>query len=152
MARITKKSRITKDTYVLTKDLETGEMYEEASTKEITYETDIDEFYMVFLSMANTGLSSTEMELLSELCTRAEYELGYCDLSSSVRASICEKLKMTNNHMSVVLNRLTKKGFIFRKKSEVHINPDYFWRGTLKARKQRREENFKIGIKFEIQK
>jgi predicted transcriptional regulator len=131
-------------------DRSTGEVFQHVDRKKKVYKVKKDKFFMTYLTFSGSGLSGKEMTILSELCMNAKYNEGYCDLSSSIRAKICEDTETKPNHLSVILGQLEKKGFIKRKKSECHINPEYFWRGANEMRDKILDGEIELSVTFEV--
>jgi hypothetical protein len=131
-------------------DRKTGEVFQHVDRKKKVYKIDKDKFFMTYLTFSGTNLTGKELTVLSELCMNAKFNEGCCDMSSSMRERICEKTNIKPNHLSVILGQLEKKNFIKRKKSECHINPEYFWRGTNEMRENVLSGEVELSVTFEL--
>jgi DNA-binding IclR family transcriptional regulator len=91
------------------------------------------------------------MAVMSVLCGKAEHDKGYIDMTLKMKEIILEELEMTSTHFNNITSKLAKKGFISKDKGRYHINPKYFWKGSLKARREKINDELELSIKFKIE-
>lgn len=129
---------------------ETGEVVETKKSVNIKHNT--ADFYMTFIEAIGyiVGITNgNELQVLSILCSHAEYNKGICYLSSGRRKEFCIELNMNPNTFNVCLSRLTKRGIIKNINGDIEINPVCFWKGSIDERnKLLKAQGLELNIKF----
>jgi hypothetical protein len=130
---------------------EHGQQHEYVEDKVMTWEIKPEHFYMTFLKIATASrLTGVEQTVMAMLCTRAKFDEGYVDVSRAVKEEMLEEADIKDSHFNNVTSSLSKKGFIRKEKGRYHINPDYYWKGTIEACQLLRAKNIELGVKFEV--
>lgn len=138
------------ETQVVDKD--TGEVLVTESSKVYKEKIKEDSFYMTFIDfIAPYYKLQTESarKLLTWMCEHAEFNTGVVLLPANVRKEISSKLGVTNNTITNGLKTLKTLGLISGERGEFTINPQIFWKGDLKARRELLAKN-EFKIKFSI--
>lgn len=133
-------------------DHETGEILVTQSSKIYKEKIKEDSFYMTFIDfIAPYYKLQTESarKLLTWMCEHAEFNTGTVLLPANIRKEISNKLGVTNNTITNGLKILKTLGLISGERGEFTINPQIFWKGDLKARRELLSKN-EFKIKFSI--
>jgi len=133
-------------------DKETGEILVTESSKVYKEKIKEDSFYMTFIDFIAPYYklsAESSRKLLTWMCEHAEFNTGTVLLPANVRKEISNKLGVTNNTITNGLKTLKTLGLISGEKGKFVINPQIFWKGDLKARRELLDEN-EFKIKFSI--
>ena len=120
--------------------------------KKINFKVDDeDKFYMTFVNCVGWmyGIKSiTPLKVLYKLLEFAEWETGKVSLSPGRRVTIMEELGIKKSSFTQALNQLIENKALFQEtvvnsstgeikpvKGDYTINPEMFWKGDLKKRK-----------------
>ena len=126
-------------------------------TKEFIHKaTESEPFYMVFIDyvkwMYNVK-SATTIKILHQLMEMADFNTGEVSLSPGKRKEIMNQFNISRSSFTQSLNYLIEQNILQQKfyvdkntgeltneeiKGEYRINPDMFWKGDLKKRKELR--------------
>lgn len=126
-------------------------------TKEFVHKvTESEPFYMVFIDyvkwMYNVK-SATTIKILHQLMEMADFNSGEVSLSTGKRKEIMNRFNISRSSFTQSLNYLIEQNILQQKfyvdqstgevtneeiKGEYQINPDMFWKGDLKKRKELR--------------
>lgn len=137
---------------------ENGVKQVETIEKQFSYKTDEDPFYMVFIDFVKWMYNITSvnsLKLLPKLLEIAKFNTGEITLSSGVRKQIEEDLNLSPATFTRALNDLIDNGAICKVyisktdrttgeiiktelKGQYTVNPEMFWKGDLKKRKELR--------------
>lgn len=119
-------------------DKETGEIYTVETSKTWSSKVhDTESFYMVFvnwISLEYQIKSDVAKSILTWMLTNAEYNTGKVRLTTVDREEVCKLYNITNNALSIYLNKLKKLNLIQGSKGIFNINPEIFWKGELSVR------------------
>lgn len=133
-------------------DVTTGELVKVDVQRTFTEKINPDHFYMTFLDYIAPlyKLKSTSARnTLDWCCEKAQYNTGIIELTSTKRAQLCEQLGINNNQLTNNLKKLKELGLITGEKGQFKINPEIFWKGDLKSRRQLLE-NASLEVSFKI--
>ena len=126
-------------------------------SKEFVFKSEEDPFYMVFIDFVKWMYNITSigsLKLLPKLLELAEFNTGNLSLSPGARAVLMEELNMSKSTFTRALNDLIENKALFKTystpideetgelledqkkeiKGEYVINPEMFWKGSLKDR------------------
>ena len=153
MDKITFKKRFKNERVTSFVDKNTGELIESVHEKSFSLDVSQDTFYITFIRLSASELTSMEIRVLSWLCENAEYNTGICDFSKNKRAKMMAELVIeTSSYISNILKKLSDGGYIKKDGSEFMINPAYFWKGQLKERNQAiKSDKFKMVFNVKIE-
>lgn len=129
---------------------ETGELEEVEQIKDFVVKVDTEHFYMCFFEkMASFyGIKHlSDMKLMVSMCELAEFNTGIVHMTRKTRQRLCEQSGITITNLSRNLNRLIAIDLISYDEGDYTINPQVFWKGELKKRKELLEID---GLKFTI--
>lgn len=118
-------------------DESTGELISFKQSKTFTTKITPDKFYFTFLMSISeiTKITRlTDIKALSYLCSIAEYNTGIAFLPSARKKELCNTMNLKPQTVSNALTNLKKGGFVSGKGGAYTINPEYFWKGSLKER------------------
>lgn len=132
-------------------DKQTGEIMQTTQRKTYTTKSPVEKFYMVFFEHIAPvyDLSRSYQNLLTWLCSNAEFNTGKVLLPTGVRKQCCDDLGISNNTLSNYLKKLKDKKLIEGEGGEFIINPSIFWKGDTKSRAELMQDE-QIKITFEI--
>lgn len=121
-------------------------------TKQFVYKADEEPFYNVFIKYVKWMFdikSIITLKVLVFMLEIAEFNTGKVSLTSGERARVIEGLGIAQSALSRAIKELLLVGAITRvthldkntgeiiaRKGEYIINPEMFWKGELKKRKQ----------------
>lgn len=135
---------------------ENGQIQSSTVEKEFVYKTLEDEFYMIFVNFVKWmyGIKSiSAIKLLLKLLEIAQFNTGEVSISSGLRADLISELEISSSMFSKAINELLVNNALFPKiksitkngekinkiiKNEYIINPEMFWKGELRKRKDLR--------------
>ena len=135
---------------------ENGVKRVETVQKDFAYKTDEDSFYMVFIDFVKWmyGITSVgSLKLLPALLEIAKFNTGQISLTPGLRQQLMTKLDLSKSSFTRALNDLVDNNALFKCyevdedtgeitdkeiKGEFTINPEMFWKGDLKKRKELR--------------
>lgn len=131
---------------------ENGVLREQTLNKEVSDVTKEDSFYMTFINYVGWkfGLKSdTTKNVLEKLLNAAEFNTGIVILGTDQRAEIVDSLHISKSTLSQSIAQLIKLEVIspvkkidiktgeeVDSKNTYLINPQMFWKGELKKRKE----------------
>jgi hypothetical protein len=136
------KSNKRKMTRVVTTEMvdeQTGELKKVETLKEFVQNVDVDRFYMCFFEkMASFyGIKHlSDMKLMVALCEFAEFNSGTVFMTQRTRQRIAEKTGISLTNISKNLKRLIAIELITYNAGDYQINPEVFWKGDIKTRKE----------------
>ena len=134
-----------------TVDTTTGEVKTVTKTFSVKSKNKED-FFMVFLTGLNAICSlsrPSDIKVLVELCSRAEFNTGKVRLTPVDRKEMLEKMKIKAQSLSNSLKRLRGVGLIEGSHGVYEVNPQCFWKGTTDERnKLLRERSAELVLKF----
>lgn len=131
---------------------ENGITRERTESKQFVYRTDEDSFYAVFISYVKWLYkinSAVTIKVLLYMLDIAEFNTGRVSLTAGERSNIMEELHISSQALSRAVRELVSveaisKNYIVNRetgeqrerKGEYLINPEMFWKGELKKRRQ----------------
>ena len=131
---------------------ENGITRERTESKQFVYRTDEDSFYAVFISYVKWLYrinSAVTIKVLLYMLDIAEFNTGRVSLTAGERSNIMEELHISSQALSRAVRELVSveaisKNYIINRetgeqrerKGEYLINPEMFWKGELKKRRQ----------------
>lgn len=133
-------------------DKETGEVLQYENSKTFTKKVTEDNFYMTFIDYIAPfyKLPPNAMKLLSWMCKNAEFNTGTISITPADRAIIVEETGISSTTISSNLSTLKTNKLIDGGKGKFIINPQIFWKGELKARKELlKDSNLKVTFSIE---
>ena len=135
-------------------DKETGESLQYESTKVYKRKVDSENFYMVFFDylkhFSSLRKSAVNNNVLNELCKRAGFNTGAINMSQKIRDEICTELDISKTQLSNSLKALRDDDLISQDRGEYKVNPQIFWRGDQRIRKEELLKNKKLQVTYEI--
>lgn len=133
-------------------DASTGEVVAFENQKVYTEPIDSERFYMTYLEYIAPLYelkSGIALLVLTWLCEHAQFNTGKVDISTARREELCAQLGICNNALTNNLKKLKELNLISGEKGSYQINPQIFWKGDIKSRKDLLEgKEFKVS--FEI--
>lgn len=141
---------LTKQTIVERVDPKTGEITELETTKDFKISVKPENFYMVFLNKiaALYGITAmSDMKVMMTMCELAEYNTGTVRMSKNIREVIAQKANVNPTNISKHIKKLQTIGLVTEINKDYLINPEIFWKGTLRTRAEQLQVD---GIKFNI--
>lgn len=134
-----KQSKITKSSLIekIVVSEETGEVVNQ--TTEVVYTSTVksENFFMcIFENMAGfyNIKHASDARLLACLCSVAEFNTGVVRLSKKLRFQVCDTAKISVSNMSKNIQRLKELDLLTEDDGDIKINPNVFWKGTMKSR------------------
>lgn len=119
-------------------DVNTGELVSYESTKVFTKKIQSEKFYFVFIDHIAPYYnlkSDTAKDILSWMCCNAEWNTGKVALTTNTRKELCKDLSISANTLTNNLKKLKDLKLISGEKGDFKINPQIFWKGDLKERR-----------------
>lgn len=133
---------------------ETGEVLQYESTKTYKEKVDSEKFYMVFFDhfhpFQSLKRSAVNNNLLCELCKLAEFNTGIVHMTPKVRLDICNLLGISKSQLCNSLKALKDDNLISANKGDYKLNPQIFWKGDQKIRKEELLKNKELKITYEL--
>lgn len=145
--------RLKNEQKIETVDTETGEIITIVSAKEYSTKVESDRFYMTFIDYIAPLYklkSENARKILAWMCSHAEYNTGIVSLTTADRQQMAEEIDICVNTITNNLASLKKLNLISGDKGRFQINPQIFWKGDTKTRKQLLD-NKELTIKFSIE-
>lgn len=145
--------RLKNEQKIETVDTETGEIITIVSAKEYSTKVESDRFYMTFIDYIAPLYklkSENARKVLAWMCCHAEYNTGIVSLTTADRQQMSEEIDICSNTITNNLATLKKLKLITGDKGRFQINPQIFWKGDTKTRKQLLEDK-ELTIKFCIE-
>lgn len=132
-------------------DKETGEVVSVDTSKIISRKIQDDAFYMVYIDFIAPffKLKNNAKNILIWMCNHAEFNTGRVSLTTKDRETLADEIGICANTITNNLAALKKAGLIEGEKGVFNINPQVFWKGDLKARRDLLANN-EFKIKFSI--
>lgn len=135
-------------------DVNTGEVLQYENTKTYKEKVDSEHFYMVFFDylhkFKSLKRSAANNNVMTELCKLAEFNTGIVHMSTKTREEICEYLEISKTQLSNSLKALKDDGLITCDRGDYKINPEIFWKGDQKIRKDELLKGKSLKITYEI--
>lgn len=131
-------------------DKKTGELHAVETEKNFTVKVETERFYMCFFEKMGSfyGIKHlSDMKLIVCMCELAEFNTGVVHMTKKTREHIVFKTGISLSNISRNLKRLLATNLITEEKGDYTINPEVFWKGETKIR---REVLNLDGIKFNI--
>jgi hypothetical protein len=114
-----------------------------------------DRFFMIYLSMLQSFYQIKyvkDVMLLVKLAELCDYNTGKVDLSTQLRAQICEELGIKPSNLSTTFKRLVESKLLVGEKGSYTVNASLFWKGDNKTRKQvLKDKGLEFNIKFQME-
>lgn len=131
---------------------ETGEIVTLVSAKEYSTKVESDKFYMTFIDYIAPLYkikSENARKILAWMCSHAEYNTGVVSLTTADREQMASEIDICSNTITNNLSTLKKLGLISGEKGKFQINPQIFWKGDTKTRRELlKNEELKITFSF----
>lgn len=135
-------------------DKETGEVLQYESKKVCKKKVNSENFYMVFFdyfkNFNSLRRSAVNNNVLNELCKRAEFNTGIVNMSQKIRDAICTEFGISKTQLSNSLKALREDDLISLDRGEYKVNPQIFWKGDQRIRKEELLKNKKLQVTYEI--
>ena len=135
-------------------DVATGEVLQYESTKTYKEKVDSEKFYMVFFdhfhSFPSLKRSAINNNVLSELCKLAEFNTGIIHMTPKTRLDVCELLDISKSQLCNALKALRDDDLISADKGDYKLNPEIFWKGDQRIRKEELLKNKELKITYEL--
>lgn len=134
-------------------DSQTGEILRVECRKTFKEKVDSEKFYMVFVDYVSPIYKlkgEAPRKLLDWLCVNAAFNTGKVELTTKKRIEIQESLGLHKNTIINALKKLIEAGLVTEDKGEIQINPEIFWKGYQKARKDEAFKNKELHITYEL--
>lgn len=134
---------------------DTGELIQQITSKTFVVKTSNEKFYMHFYNLIENYIELTDTckNVLAAICSKIEWDKNCLSLNSAVREDICKLCKIKYQTLANTLHQLKNKKIINIMKGDCYVNPEYFWKGSLKTRdKALKEGLLNINIEFENDK
>jgi len=131
-------------------DQSTGEIIDQTVEKHFVSEVKTDNFFMVFFESmgAFLGLKQpADMRLIACLCKIAQFDTGVVTLSPKVRRELSKEANISLSNMSKSFKRLVESGLLIEDEGDYIINPNVFWKGSMKTRTEILQSE---GLTFQI--
>ena len=133
-------------------DRETGEILTAETSKVFTKKITDDNFYMTFIDYVSPyfKLPPNAMKVLTWMCKNAEFNTGKVTLASKTRDQLAKDTGISPTTITSNLSTLKKAKLISGERGEFIINPQIFWKGELRARREiLKDANLKITFSIE---
>lgn len=146
-----KKELITNLTEIV--DTATGEVLTYQTKKVIKEKINSENFYMIYTDYCNRLYrisSGVAHNVFTWLCTHAEFNTGRVFLATAVRESLIKELEISDSQLTHALRVLKKNGVIAGERGLFTINPEIFWKGDQKLRREELLKNKELKITYEI--
>lgn len=133
-------------------DRETGEILTAESSKIFVKKISEDNFYMTFIDYISPffKLPPNAIKVLIWMCKNAEFNTGKVTLASKTREKLAKEAGISPTTITANLSTLKKAKLIDGERGEFIINPQIFWKGELKARKEiLKDANLKVTFSIE---
>lgn len=135
---------------------DTGEVHSIETSKFQSERIHTDQFYITFFKYMQNYLkikSAKTLFLISELCSRAEWNTGKVLLPVGAKKEICAKIELDYSNVSRHLRILESLDLIKKESEGIYcINPKIFWKGTMADREKLLGQNYKFNVEFSIEK
>lgn len=135
-------------------DCRTGEVLQYESTKTVRKKVDSENFYMVFFdhlkifpSLKRSGVNNL---ILQQLCKLAEFNTGKVTISVQLREDLCRELEISSAQFTNALKALKDDELITGSRGSYKINPQVFWKGDQKIRRDELLKDKELKITYEI--
>jgi len=134
---------------------ENGEYLRYESEKKIRRKVNAENFYMVFFdylqvfpSLKKSGINNI---VLQQLCKRAGFDTGIITVAPGTREEICAEADISTNQLTNALKALKEDNLIsVIKKGIYKVNPEIFWKGNQKIRKDELYKDKELQVTYEI--
>lgn len=133
-------------------DPETGELITQITSKTFSIKTTSEKFYMQFYNLIENYIELTDTckNVLAVICSKIEWDKNCLSLNPAIREDICTLCKIKYQTLANTLHLLKDKGIINIIKGNCYVNPEYFWKGSLKTREKALKDGLlSINIEFE---
>lgn len=120
-------------------DPETGELHEVETSKTFRTKVEPDRFFSVYIPKLASfyGITAlSDVKVMIAFCELAEYDTGILNLNKAIRIKIQEKTGVDYSNLSKNINRLSNLGLIHHDSGTVTINPELFWKGSMRVRRE----------------
>lgn len=146
-----KKSLLTNTREIV--DTTTGEILQYETTKVVKEKIDSDNFYMIFTEYSSRLYrisSGVAHNVFIWMCSNAEFNTGKVSLPPATRTVIREELQISDSQLTHALKVLKDKKVISGEKGVFTINPEIFWKGDQRIRKEELLKNKELKITYEL--
>lgn len=146
-----KKELITNLTEIV--DATTGEVLTYQTKKVIKEKINSENFYMIYTDYCNRLYrisSGVAHNVFTWLCAHAEFNTGRVFLATAVRESLIKELEISDSQLTHALRVLKKNGVIAGERGLFTINPEIFWKGDQKLRRDELLKDKELKITYEI--
>lgn len=133
-------------------DKETGEVLIAEMSKTFVKKVTDDSFYMTFIDYISPffKLPPNAIKVLIWMCKNAEFNTGKVILAPKTREKLAQEAGISPTTITANLATLKKAKLISGERGEFIINPQIFWKGELKARREiLKDANLKITFSIE---
>lgn len=120
-------------------DRDTGELHEIETSKTYRTKVETDRFFSVYISKLASfyGITAlSDVKVMIAFCEMAEYDTGVLNLNKAIRVKIQDKTGVDYSNLSKNIKRLSNLGLIHHESGTVTINPEIFWKGSMKVRRE----------------
>ena len=146
-----KKELVTNLTEIV--DTATGEVLTYQTKKVIKEKINSENFYMIYTDYCDRLYritSGVAHNVFTWLCTHAEFNTGRVVLATAVRENLIKELVISDSQLTHALRVLKKGGLITGERGLFTINPQIFWKGDQKIRRDELLKNKEMRITYEI--
>lgn len=146
-----KKSLITNCKEIV--DINTGEILAFESQKVVREKVDVDNFYMIFTEYSNRLYkvhSGVAHNVFIWLCSHAEFNTGNVLIPPAARVILAKELDISDSQLTHALRVLKEHKLISGEKGMFNINPQIFWRGDQRIRREELLKNKVLQITYEL--
>lgn len=136
-------------------DMETGEVKSIEMSKRFSYKIQEDDFFMIFYKYVQANLelkSFLAFKMLIALGKRADWETGKVVVSTAERELIMSEIHGCSKNFSRIMGELVRSGAVAGSRGNYFINPKYFWKGSLKKRRELIDKGYEFYAEFGFKK
>lgn len=133
-------------------DRETGEVLTAELSKTFVKKVSEDNFYVTFIDYISSffKLPPNAIKVLTWMCKNAEFNTGKVTLASKTRDKLANETGISPTTITTNLSTLKKAKLISGERGEFIINPQIFWKGELKARREiLKDANLRVTFSIE---
>ena len=134
-------------------DSQTGEILKYESQRVTREKINSENFYMIFTDYCNRLYRITSgiaHNVFTWMCTHAEFNSGRVSLPAALRQQLTKELDISDSQLTHALRVLKKNGVIAGERGLFSINPQIFWKGDQKIRRDELLKNKELKITYEI--
>ena len=131
------KTKMVRDVVKQVVDSETGEIIEQGVEKHFVSTVKSEEFFMWYVDKLGTyfGLKrGSDKDLIVAMCCMADFNTGVVHMTPNTKKKLAETAKISLSNISKNLKRLVAAKLLFEEGGDYTINPELFWKGSVKTR------------------